>query len=51
MKPAPSGSRTKKKPYYFAKAVQFTIPYIKTLCSTSGNKPNISEENENSAAD
>lgn len=25
MKPAPSGSGTKKKPYYLAEAMQFTI--------------------------
>ena len=27
--------------------MQFTIPYIKTLSSTTGNVPNIPEENEN----
>lgn len=47
MKPAPSGSGTKKKPYYLAEAMQFSIPYIKTLNSTTGNIPNIPEENEN----
>lgn len=47
MKPASSGSGTKKKPYYLAEAMQFTIPYIKTLSSTTGNVPNIPEENEN----
>lgn len=47
MKPAPSGSGTKKKPYYLAEAMQFTIPFIKTLSSTTGNVPNIPEENEN----
>ncbi|KAL4103924.1 hypothetical protein QTP88_019241 [Uroleucon formosanum] len=47
MKPAPSGSGTKKKPYCLAEAMQFTIPYIKTLSSTTGNVPNIPEENEN----
>lgn len=38
--------RNEKKPYYLAEAMQFTIPYIKTLSSTTGNVPNIPEENE-----
>lgn len=46
MKPAPSGSGMKKKPFYLAEAMQFTIPYIKTLSLTTGNVPNIPEENE-----
>ncbi|CAG4984502.1 unnamed protein product [Colias eurytheme] len=40
-KPAPSGSSSKnKKPYYLSDAMQFTIPYIKTLNNTiSGSLP------------
>lgn len=41
MKPAPSGSGTRtKKPYYLTEAMQFTLPFIKTLTPTStGNLP------------
>lgn len=41
IKPAPSGSSSKKKkPYYLTDAMQFTIPYVKALNNTiSGNLP------------
>lgn len=43
IKPSPSGSSLKtKKPYYLADAMQFTIPYIKTLNNDiSGNVPQV----------
>lgn len=40
MKPPKSGSGTKdKKAYYLSDALQFTVPYIKTLGRPSGNLP------------
>ncbi|XP_066995202.2 uncharacterized protein [Anabrus simplex] len=42
MKPGPSGSGSKnKKPYYLAEAMQFTLPFIKALCRSSGNLPEV----------
>lgn len=52
IKPAPSGSATKiKKPYYLAEAMQFTLPYIKILSSTTGNIPNVPEVDGNEQQD
>lgn len=42
MKPPPSGAGTKsRKPYYLAEAMEFTLPFIKTLGTPTGNLPSI----------
>ena len=47
MKPAPSGSGSrKKKPYYLAEAMQFAVPYIKALSMATRNLPNVPLEEE-----
>jgi hypothetical protein len=47
MKPAPSGSRSKKKkPRYLAEAMQFAVPYIKALSMATGNLPNVPLEED-----
>lgn len=57
IKPAPSGSSSKKKkPYYLTDAMQFTIPYVKALNNTiSGNLPlaadrEVTEQEDNEEA-
>ncbi|XP_063241794.1 uncharacterized protein LOC134542872 [Bacillus rossius redtenbacheri] len=54
IKPPPSGSSSKnKKPYYLSEAMKFTLPFIKTLGTPSGNLPEvINEQNlEHSSSD
>lgn len=45
LKPKASGcGRSKKKPYYLAECMQFTVPFIKTAGIPTGNLPEISQQ-------